>query len=157
MKIVRKITGLLLVTFVVAQFFGPEKNEGNLSTISAFVSETAPSEEVLKLLKESCFDCHTNKTRYPWYGKITPVNYWMENHVKVGKKKLNFSKWSAYSLKRKEHKSEELYEMVEKKEMPLPSYRWTHKEANLSQAQIDALVSWARRLQTNYKAALNSK
>jgi len=121
------------------------------------VSETAPSEEVLNLLKESCFDCHTNKTRYPWYGEITPVNYWMEDHVKVGKKKLNFSNWPAYSLKRKEHKLEELHEMVEKKEMPLPSYTWTHKEANLSQAQIDALVSWAKGLQANYKAALSSK
>ena len=146
-----------MIIFVISQFFSPEKNEGDLSSITSFVSETKPTDEVLKVLKESCFDCHTNRTRYPWYSKITPVNYWMADHVKVGKKKLNFSKWSNYSLKRKEHKSEELYEMIEKKEMPLPSYTWTHADANLSQAQIDALVNWAKGLQVYYKKELNSK
>ena len=157
MKIVRKIAWLLLIIFVISQLFSPEKNEGDLSTIPDFISETNPSDEVLKVLKESCFDCHTNRTRYPWYSKITPVNYWMADHVKVGKKKLNFSKWTSYSLKKKEHKSEELYEMIEKKEMPLPSYTWTHTDANLTQVQIDALVNWAKGLQENYKKALNSK
>ena len=60
------------------------------STI-AFIAETNPSEEVLKVLKESCFDCHSNKTNYPWYNNITPVNFWLAAHVKDGKKHLNFS------------------------------------------------------------------
>ena len=92
MKILKKIGWLLLFVFIIAQFFGPEKNEGELTSLVPFINETNPPENVQKILTESCFDCHSNVTKYPWYNRITPVNYWMNDHIKVGKKKLNFSK-----------------------------------------------------------------
>ncbi len=155
MKIVKKIVLFLLVIFVIAQFFGPEKNEGSLTSIEAFVAETNPPENVQKILKESCYDCHTNSTRYPWYFNITPVNYWIADHIEHGKGELNFSKWTDYSLKRKEHKMEEVWEEVKKKEMPVESYTWTHGDAKLSDEQITALVNWAKQVQSNYKTQLN--
>ncbi|MDX1318519.1 MAG: heme-binding domain-containing protein, partial [Xanthomarina gelatinilytica] len=93
MKIIKKILILLLVVFVVAQFFGPEKNQGNLASIEPFLTETNPSEDIKAILKESCYDCHSNVTRYPWYNNITPVNYWLAEHVKDGKKHFNMSNW----------------------------------------------------------------
>jgi len=155
MKIVKRILLFLLIAFVIAQFFGPEKNEGEITTVNAFLAETNPTDQVKQILKESCFDCHSNKTRYPWYFNITPVNYWIADHIEHGKDELNFSNWADYSLKRKEHKMEEVWEEVKKKEMPLESYTWTHGEANLTDAQIEALVSWAKEIQSNYKQQLN--
>jgi mono/diheme cytochrome c family protein len=155
MKIAKKILWFLLVVFVVAQFFGPDKNEGELTTLNTFLSETQPSDQVKQILKESCFDCHSNKTRYPWYFNITPVNYWIADHIEHGKGELNFSNWADYSTKRKEHKMEEVWEEVQKKEMPLESYTWTHGEANLTDDQIEAVVSWAKSIQNNYKQQLN--
>lgn len=157
MKILKKILVFLLVVFVVMQFFGPEKNEGELSSLNAFLEEVNPPEDVKVILKETCFDCHSDVTRYPWYSSITPVNYWMAGHVDHGKDELNFSKWSAYSLKRKEHKMEEVWEEVAKKEMPLPSYTWTHGDADLTQEQIDLVVAWAKKIQANYKAQMTSE
>jgi hypothetical protein len=157
MKIVKKIGWLLLLIFLISQFFGPQKNEGNLVTVATFISETNPPDEVHAILKESCFDCHSNSTRYPWYSKITPVNYWMADHVKEGKSELNFSKWGSYSLRKKAHKMEEVYEEVEKNKMPLDSYTWTHAEANLSDAQIKLIVDWAKTAQANYNALKKAK
>ncbi|SDS42674.1 Haem-binding domain-containing protein [Polaribacter sp. KT25b] len=157
MKIIKKIAIILLVAFVIAQFFGPEKNEGDIASVPVFLAETNPPENVKKILTESCYDCHSNSTRYPWYNTITPVNFWLADHVKGGKKHLNFSDWSTYSLKKKEHKMDELYEEVEKGEMPLDSYTWTHSEANLSQEQINEIVTWGKKVQTNYQQQLNSK
>ncbi len=157
MKIVKKIGWGLLLIFIIAQFFGPEKNDGDISSVSTFIAETNPPEQVRKILKESCYDCHSDKTRYPWYNKITPVNYWLSDHIKHGKKHLNFSKWNAYSVKRKEHKMDELHEMVEQKEMPLDSYTWTHSEANLTQEQIDAIVTWGKKVQADYRQQMTSK
>jgi len=157
MKIVKKILVFLLVVFLIMQFFGPEKNTGEASSLEAFIAETNPPEKVKIIFKESCFDCHSNVTKYPWYSSITPVNYWMADHIKVGKKKLNFSKWADYSLKRKEHKFEELWEEVKKKKMPLDSYTWTHSEANLSQEQIDMIVNWAKQIQEGYKNQMNTQ
>ena len=157
MKILKKIILALLLVFVIAQFFGPEKNDGNIDTVNAFIAETNPSENVLDILKTSCFDCHSANTNYPWYSNITPVNYWLADHIKDGKKHLDFSNWSSYSLKRKEHKMDELYEEVEKGEMPLDSYTWTHTEANLTPEQIQAVVSWGKKVQADYKKQLTAK
>ena len=150
MKIIKKILFLLLIVLVIAQFFGPEKNQGEMASIDAFIAETHPSDEVKMILSESCYDCHSDVTRYPWYNNITPVNYWLNGHVEHGKEELNFSKWASYSLKRKDHKLEEVIEMIEEKEMPLPSYTWTHKEAKLTDAQISIVKNWAEKVRLGY-------
>ncbi|MEZ4793028.1 MAG: heme-binding domain-containing protein [Gelidibacter sp.] len=150
MKIIKKILWFLLLVFVVAQFFGPEKNEGNLTSIDSFYADTNPPEKVKLILKESCNDCHSDVTRYPWYNKITPVNYWMADHVKHGKGGLNMSKWDDYSTKKKDHKLKELIEIVKKKEMPLPSYTWVHTEAKLTDEQIKSVVDWANQVRFKY-------
>ncbi|WP_290696537.1 heme-binding domain-containing protein, partial [Lacinutrix sp.] len=117
MKIVKKILLVLLIVFLIAQFFGPEKNEGSMESVTAFFEDTKPPENVKAILTEACFDCHSNATRYPWYNRITPVNYWMADHVKHGTKHFNVSTWKGNSIKRKDHKIEELIEMLEAKEM----------------------------------------
>ena len=136
--------------FVIAQFFGPEKNVGSMASVDFFLNETNPPEHVKLILKESCFDCHSNITRYPWYNNITPVNYWLAGHIKDGKKHFNVSKWEGNSVKRKDHKFEELIEMVEDKMMPLNSYTWTHTEAKLTDAQVKAVVDWAKLVRFKY-------
>ncbi|MBL7559407.1 heme-binding domain-containing protein [Olleya sp. YSTF-M6] len=153
MKILKKLGLLLLILFVIAQFFSPEKNEGNTEDLSAFLTETKPSPEVQKILETTCFDCHSSHTNYPWYDKITPVNYWLAEHVEDGRKHLDFSKWSDYSVKRKDHKFEEIAEEVEEHKMPLPSYTWTHSEANLTQDQIKAIVDWVNQVRVGYALA----
>lgn len=150
MKILKKILLLLLIVFVIAQFFGPEKNEGDLTSIDHFLAETNPPENVKLILKESCLDCHSSNTRYPWYNSITPVNYWMAEHVKNGKKHFNVSDWKDASLKKRDHKFEELIEMIEKEEMPLPSYTWTHSEAKLTDDQRASIVAWSKKVRAMY-------
>ena len=150
MKIIKKVLVLLLVGLVIAQFFGPDKNEGNLASIDAFMAETNPPEDVKVILKEACIDCHSDVTRYPWYNNITPVNYWLADHVKHGKKHFNISNWEGNSVKRKDHKFEELIEMVEAKEMPLNSYTWTHNEAKLTDDQIKSVIDWAKLVRLKY-------
>lgn len=150
MKILKKLGLLILILFVIAQFFSPEKNEGNTEDLTAFLNETKPSPEVQKILETTCFDCHSSHTNYPWYDKITPVNYWLAEHVEDGRKHLDFSKWSDYSVKRKDHKFEEIAEEVKEHKMPLPSYTWTHSEANLTQDQIKAIVDWVNQVRVGY-------
>jgi len=150
MKTIKKILWLLLIVFIIAQFFGPEKNEGELTSIDAFLEETNPPEDVKLILKEACYDCHSDVTRYPWYNKITPVNYWLADHVNHGKKHFNVSNWEGNSTKRKDHKFEELIEMVEDKSMPLESYTWAHSEAKLTDVQIAAVIDWAKKVRLKY-------
>jgi hypothetical protein len=150
MKLLKKLFLLLLIAFVVAQFFGPEKNEGDLASIEPFLTETNPPETVKVILKEACYDCHSDVTRYPWYNNITPINYWMAGHVDHGKEELNLSNWSTFSDKKKDHKLEEIEELVVAKEMPLESYTITHSDAKLTDAQIQAVVDWVKAARAKY-------
>lgn len=150
MKILKKIGLFLLLVFIVAQFFGPEKNEGDIASIETFLTETNPPENVKVILKEGCYDCHSDFTRYPWYNNITPVNYWLADHVKHGKGHFNVSEWADYDMKKKDHKLDELIEMVKNRSMPLESYTWGHPEAKLSDAQIKEVIEWAQRVREGY-------
>ena len=150
MRIVKKILVALLIVFVVMQFFGPEKNQGEIASLDPFIQETNPPDEVVLVLKQACYDCHSDFTRYPWYNKITPVNYWLDGHIDHGKGELNFSKWESYSDERKDHKMEEIIEVIQNKEMPLPSYTWIHKDAILTDSQIQSVKVWVEKVRLSY-------
>ncbi len=150
MKIVKKIGLVLFVAFVIAQFFGPEKNAGDIASVSYFEAETKPPKDVKLILESTCYDCHSDVTKYPWYNSITPVNYWLASHINDGKKHFNVSNWEGNSVKRKDHKFDELIEEVEEGEMPLNSYTWTHGDAKLTDAQIKAVVDWAKQVRVTY-------
>lgn len=94
------------------------------------------------LIINGCYDCHSNQTFYPWYSNITPINWWLKDHVDDGKKHLNFSVWADYELKKKDHKLEEVIEMLEKGEMPLKSYTITHAEAKFTEDEKQQLINW---------------
>ena len=156
MKMIKKILLALLILLVIAQFFSPEKNQGELASIEPFLEETNPPENVKMILKESCYDCHSDFTRYPWYNNITPINYWISKHIDDGKKHFNISQsqWSTASLKKKDHKFDELIEMIDTKEMPLKSYTWTHTEANLTDLQRQKIKAWAQKVRESYAAMI---
>ncbi|NRB59295.1 MAG: heme-binding domain-containing protein [Winogradskyella sp.] len=149
-KSLKKIGIVLLVVLVIAQFFGPEKNEGDLASVEAFFEDTNPPEDVKLILKNACLDCHSDHTRYPWYNNITPVNYWLNDHIEHGKGHFNVSKWDDYSDKKKDHKLEELAEEVEEGHMPLPSYTWTHSDAKLTKEQIESVEKWVQTARIKY-------
>jgi len=157
MKIVKKIALALLVILIAMQFYRPEKNIAEEGHDLVFITETQPQQEVKTLLKQTCYDCHSNSTVYPWYNNIAPVSYWLADHVDDGKKHLNFSDWESYSAKKKDHKLEEVIEMVEELEMPLNEYTWTHEEARLTEEQRQEVIAWAKKTRELYEVSLELK
>ncbi|WP_340063910.1 heme-binding domain-containing protein [Ascidiimonas aurantiaca] len=144
MKILKKILVALLLVLIVMQFFRPKKNQSDVVPATDFLAVTNPTPEVQSLVKNACYDCHSNHTRYPWYSEVAPFSYIIAEHIKDGKKHLNFSEWDNYSTKKKAHKLEEFVEEVEEAHMPLDSYTWLHKDAKLSQEQITKLTNWVK-------------
>ncbi|MCB0375809.1 MAG: heme-binding domain-containing protein, partial [Sinomicrobium sp.] len=153
MKIIKNVLIILLIAFVLIQFYPPEKNLSDSVPETDIIVMTDPPETVKTILKTSCYDCHSNTTNYPWYNAVVPVSYWLADHIKHGKEHLNFSEWGTYNTKKKAHKLEELTEEVKKREMPLNSYLWVHGDARLSDEQIKALTGWADALRLSYRSA----
>lgn len=151
-KIVKIILVILLIALIILQFFRPEKNSGGYESVAAFESETKPSTQVKAILKESCYDCHSNQTQYPWYSEIAPISLWLEDHIEHGKGHFNVADWESYSVKKKDHKLEELFEMVEAGEMPLPSYTWVH--GNILEDERKLLLQWVGLARLQFKQQL---
>jgi len=141
----KKITYALAVILVVIQFVPMNEQEVSSNANELSTSFEVP-DHVATLLQGACNDCHSNTTTYPWYAKIQPVGFWLQHHVNEGKEHLNFSEFTSLPLRIQNHKFEEIVEMVESKEMPLPSYTYLglHPEANLSDEDRKVLVDWAK-------------
>lgn len=137
------IIGLALL-FALAQLIRPELANPPVDPAERIEASVAIPENVAAILKRSCNDCHTNETVYPWYANITPVNWWLKSHFEHGREHLNFSTWSKYTPQQKEKRLEEICEVVESGEMPLPSYLWGHRDAVLSAEDSKLLCEWAR-------------
>jgi hypothetical protein len=146
----KKIGIALAIILVVIQFIHPEKNISGNETFAIQTKFRVPN-DVENILQVSCYDCHSNTTRYPWYSNVQPAAWFLADHVNDGKKHLNFSEFTSKPLFVQNHKLEEVKEMVEKKEMPLPSYTYfgLHPKANLTDAQRQKIIDWANS-QMNY-------
>lgn len=101
--------------------------------------------EVVTLLKRSCYDCHSNETKWPWYSQVAPVSWLVSRDVNDGRKHLNFSDWESYEPGRKLKKFKEIEEEVGEGEMPMAIYLPLHPEAKLTDAERTLLVEWAKR------------
>jgi hypothetical protein len=67
---------------------------------------------------------------------------WINHHIKEGKQELNFSEYQTYSIKKQQHKLKELVEQVEEGEMPMTSYTFIHRSAQLTEAEKKTLIDW---------------
>jgi len=151
-KIFKTIGWILLIALIAIQFFHPKKNEAAGDQPNALAKVHAVPENIEGILKKACNDCHSNNTIYPWYSKIQPVDWWMDNHVKEGKGHFNFDEYTNRALRYQYHKMEEVIEQVKEGLMPLDSYTWMHKDAILTQQEKDALISWADGIIRNMEA-----
>lgn len=141
-KIFRRSAIILILVFFLAQFFRPEKNNGAAETATDITHYITVPPDVMAVLKTSCYDCHSNKTNYPWYAEITPANFWLANHVREGKRELNFSDFSVYNRRRIKNKLSSIADQVEKGEMPLASYTLIHRKAVLSDTETKLITLW---------------
>lgn len=142
---IKKILLGLLAGLVIIQFIKPEKNISNAQP-APMSEDYAIPENVQGILNKACNDCHSNATEYPWYSNIQPVAWWLDGHIKNGKRHLNFDDFTNLPLARQNHKLEEVIEVVEEGEMPLKSYTalGLHSEANLSPEEKSTLMNWAK-------------
>ena len=98
--------------------------------------------EVAAIFKRSCFDCHSNQTKWPWYSYVFPASWTVMDHVKNGRTALNFDTWQSYS-KEKKSKLKDAIARKSGRTMPLKDYLWVHKDAKISKKDLEVLEKWA--------------
>jgi hypothetical protein len=139
----RKIALFILLVLIVIQFFQPQKNQSSELLAADITKVTNVPDDVLTILKTSCYDCHSNNTVYPWYNNLQPVAWWLNNHVNEGKEHLNFSEFGNYTADKSRKKLRGIIKDIEEGEMPLTSYTVIHRNAILDEAQKKLVINWA--------------
>jgi len=143
MKAVKIILISLAVLFIAIQFIPSGIPENKPEDEKSIVNSSLVTESVLDQLRKSCFDCHSNQVRFPWYSKLAPSSWFLADHIIDGKSHLNFSEWEDYSNREKIGLLEEIKDEVESGNMPLKSYLLIHRDARLNAEEISALLTWA--------------
>jgi len=97
---------------------------------------------VLSILRESCFDCHSNETRWPWYGRVAPASWLVARDVRLGREEMNFSAWKDLEPRYREKGVDEILEVVADKSMPQRRYLWLHSGAKIDEAKLAVIRRW---------------
>jgi hypothetical protein len=106
-------------------------------------SKVDAPQEALAVLERSCFDCHSNESRWPWYAYVAPVSWLVTHDVKEGREHVNFSEWAQYDAEKVADILKDVRDEVEEGNMPLPIYLFMHRDARLSEQDRQTLYAWA--------------
>lgn len=104
--------------------------------------------KVESILQRACYDCHSDLTQWPWYSNVAPISWFVIDHVDSGRRQVNFSEWLRRDTKSPAEYTRERFQamckQVQTGDMPLTSYLLLHREAKLSQADIETICQWTR-------------
>ena len=131
------IVAVLVIGFGLLQLANPART--NPPATRNFTN--APP-EIAAMLKTSCFDCHSDETRWPWYSHIAPISWLVVGDVNEGRKHINFSEWPYDDIERTAKRLEDMSEQIQWGDMPMKKYTLIHVDARLSAAQRKQLADW---------------
>jgi mono/diheme cytochrome c family protein len=144
MRWLKRILLLLVVLLAAAQFFRPVRANPPVDESKTIYATTQVPDDARAILDRSCIDCHTNRTTWPWYSNVSPLSWWLVDHVTEAREEMNLSAWGTYTDQRRRKKLEQICEEVEEGEMPLKSYVPLHPSAKLTEADRETLCRWTK-------------
>jgi hypothetical protein len=128
--------------FVVSQFFGPEMTNPAADASQSIESRLQVTPPVAAILGRSCNDCHSNKTRWPWYSNVAPVSWFVIGHVNEARQNMNFSEWGRYTQRDVDGLLKRICREVKSGGMPLAIYKPLHPGSKLSTEDVQILCDW---------------
>ncbi|MEA2165441.1 MAG: hypothetical protein QOK37_3568 [Thermoanaerobaculia bacterium] len=127
----------ILALFVFIQFIPvPKTNPPATGEI-----QTPP--DVKAVFRKSCYDCHSNETRYPWYNHVAPVSWLLYRDVTQARRKMNFSAWQQMPQDLQNQRRKQVWEEVSSGGMPPWFYLPLHPAAKVSAADKAILKAWS--------------
>jgi len=135
---VKKTLIFLVILLIAIQFIPLKKTNPPVNEAIALHTD----KKVMQILKRSCYDCHSNETKWSIYSDIAPLSFGVISHVEDGRNALNFSRYKTISPEIKRARLKRAISTVKLGIMPLSSYLLFHKKARLSKADKKTLIAW---------------
>jgi len=125
------VVGFVVLQVFPAKVIGVHTEDIGTNPPKRYTLDAPP--EVQAILRRSCFDCHSNETRWPLYSRIAPGSWLMAKDVHNGRNHLNFSEWGDVDEDERQDDLESCWDQVESGEMPPKKYLYPfHMSAKLS-------------------------
>jgi mono/diheme cytochrome c family protein len=131
-----------VVVFALIQLVPYGRDHSNPPVTSTVAWDSPETEQ---LVRDACYDCHSNETVWPWYSNIAPASWLLQRDVDEGRQTLNFSEWPQLDQQAAQAIASAVAEVVNEGEMPPSQYTLMHSAAKLSDQQKQQLVEGAKR------------
>jgi hypothetical protein len=141
-KVSKWVLIIAVVCLVIAQFFGPAKSNPASDPTQSIEARLQVTPPVAAILDRSCNDCHSNKTRWPWYSNVAPVSWFVIGHVNEARENVNLSEWGKYAPRDVDSLLRQMCREVRAGVMPLSSYTPLHPGSKLSAENVKTLCEW---------------
>jgi hypothetical protein len=138
----RSVAVAIAVVAIGMQLVRPARTNPVAAPSDAIASHVPVPPDVARVLQRSCGDCHSNGTAWPWYTEVAPVSWFVTNHVTDGRRHLNYQEWGRYDSEKQQRLLKKTCEEVRSGGMPVGSYLWIHRDARLTEADVNAICAW---------------
>ena len=113
----------------------------SIDSVYALIAESYKTVE--PMLKNSCFDCHTSQTVFPWYHSLPLIGGWMDGHLEEAREHLDLDKGFPFAGHATQlEQLDEIKKVVGEGEMPIFSYRIMHWGKLIEGEKQDTLFDW---------------
>lgn len=154
------VSSLFLVWLFASALVHPLPHEASDRASSPLLLGADIPASVVDVFAHACINCHSEKTRWPWYSHVAPVSWLVEHDVKRARERLNLSRWDRLDAAEQRLLLTAIATVIENREMPLHRYVVFHPEVKLSADDSDQVIEWTqaerRRLQAS-KSSLPAK
>jgi len=143
---------VFLPTIIMAEEVKPAE-VSNISPEALVRINTSYLQKVKPLFERACFDCHSDRTEYPWYFSIPGIKQLMNDHIAEGVRHLDLSKDYPFKGGKKglKHDLEEIWETIENGEMAPLYYRIMHSHGRYSAEDKQIIKSWVEESMKEFK------
>jgi len=134
-----KVSAVIVAALALGiQFIGPSPTNPAVDPVREL--------KTIEAFDRACSDCHSSRTRWPWYSHVAPVSWLVVGHVDHARRHMNVSEWAGIPPREADHKLATMCKFSRNGEMPLGSYLLMHREAKLSEADVDSICQWTEAL-----------
>jgi hypothetical protein len=126
----------LFAIFLGLQFVRPEIGNPPVT------ADLQAPPEVKQILRNSCYNCHSNQTKLAWFDQVVPAYWLVASDVKRARMHVNFSELGARPATERKATLYEAVHMIHFGAMPLPSYLRVHLGSAVTPGQLAVLRAY---------------
>lgn len=141
---------VVLIILVAIQFVPVDRENPIGDKNNDFLVQTQAPADVQALMKNACYDCHSNETVWPKYAYVAPISFLIAKHVEEGRDHLNFSDWATFDPEDHPYILKHMKKAIDKGAMPMAAYVKLHPDAEMNDERKALVLGWIDSLLETY-------